>query len=451
MSAGLPVRTSGGQLQSTPRPPIAQVLTALPSVLRIDQPLPSGDERYVDLSEGRGTKVGALLRKHFLGQPLGVPFHGVFLSHRGAGKSTEINAVLNEVSHRYLPVYFEADHFLDHRTATPEELLLVVAQAVDQRMREESLPLDKELLDRIYRWFSEKIVTDSIRRASTLEIKGKGTLRSGLALLGELLASLTAMLRFEGEVRVELRGRLREYPGALLDAVNQLLDAANGRLMPSGREVLIAVDNMDRFDLPAARQIVADRDLLVSTHCKLLLTPPIALDCAPDVNLGERYFRLLMPSIRLRGRLEAYDTLSGPGPELLLDVLRARMDMNRLLPDPETRSRIILASGGALRELFQIVLEASYEADGDAISLADVQRVVSRFRRDQRNLISTHGWWDVLRTIRDTKDLSVGESCQAALYRRLAFYYNDGGWYDIHPLLAEQPELALASPGLSHS
>ncbi|MBM3456953.1 MAG: hypothetical protein FJX77_00240 [Armatimonadetes bacterium] len=397
----------------------------------------------MDLSQARGTRVGALLQDAFVAQSFGTPYHAVFLSHRGAGKSTEINAVLGNLAQRYLPVYFEADSFLDHRTATPEELLLVIAQQVDQNLRDAALPLPGELLDRIHLWFSERIITDSTRRVSSLEVLGRAGIGGNLPLLAQLLVQLSSLLRFEGEVRAELRSRLRQYPGALLEVVNQLLDAANERLRPSGREVLVAVDNMDRFDLPAAREIVGDRDLLVSTRCKLLLTPPIALDCVPDVNLRERYYRLLMPSVRLRERLEPYETLSGPGPGLLLDVLRKRLDLDRIIPDEQARARLVLASGGALRELFQLLLEASYESGGSAVSWDVVQRVVARFRRDQRSLVSAHGWWDVLRAIRDTKDRVPGQECQAALYRRLAFYYNDAGWYDIHPLLAEQPELGL--------
>lgn len=73
----------------TPRPgrTIEEATAALQD---FEQPLGSGDARYVDFSAARGDDARHGLRTKLLRKQPGRPLHIVFSGHRGAGKSTEL-------------------------------------------------------------------------------------------------------------------------------------------------------------------------------------------------------------------------------------------------------------------------------------------------------------------------------------------------------------------------
>ena len=101
---------------------------------------------------------------------------------------------------------------------------------------------------------------------------------------------------------------------------------------------------------------------------------------------------------------------------------------------------LIAASGGAIRELLDLVSQAAYLAAGEVITVADVERATARRKQRLRDLINANGWMDALRRLAREKQIFPDEKCLAVLFHRLAFKYNGDGWYDVHPLVAELPE-----------
>jgi hypothetical protein len=145
-------------------------------------------------------------------------------------------------------------------------------------------------------------------------------------------------------------------------------------------------------------------------------------------------------TVRLRRRDQRYDEFDGPGRDLMEKALRLRINLDRMIPDPEARDRLIAASGGAIRELLDLVAQAAYLASGDVIALEDVERAVARRMDRMRDLINANGWMDALRRLAREKQIFPDPKCLAVLFHRLAFKYNGEGWYDVHPLVAELPE-----------
>jgi hypothetical protein len=111
-----------------------------------------------------------------------------------------------------------------------------------------------------------------------------------------------------------------------------------------------------------------------------------------------------------------------------------------MIPERAARDRLISSSGGAIRELLELVSQAAFMARGSVITAEDVERAVSRRKQRLRDLINANGWMDVLRRLAREKQIFPDDDCLAVLFHRLAFKYNGSGWYDIHPLVAELPE-----------
>jgi septum formation topological specificity factor MinE len=415
--------------------------------LQVDQPLAARDPRYVDLSAVRGDDPRGRLRRRLLKKQPGEHLHMVFASHRGAGKTTELNRLREEVSSRFHVVMFESNLELNPHAIEIEDLLLVICRFVAEEMDRIGVPIEREHLDAVSSWFASITRTTAAGSQYVQEVESQAKAGADFPLLATLFSRYLALFRTSTEEREEVKQVLRRYPGALLDATNRLLEAAHRRLRTElNRELLIIVDNMDRY--PAENMsALLDRngDTLTRLRCSLVVTPPLLLVYRPASGGGLDHFEVqVMPAFRTRTDTMPYDALLPEARAKLEEVLARRIDLERVLPDSVARDRLYVASGGAVRELIELVGEASLEVDEAPIPIDAVEKVVKRRRGRMRAQINANGWAGVLGRIGRSKTLHEDPRCLDLLYLRFAFEYNGTIWHDLHPLVAEIDEVKAA-------
>jgi hypothetical protein len=412
-----------------------------------DRPLSPVDQRWQDLTLGRGDHSVQTALRRLTNKPQDRQLHLVFASHRGAGKTTELARLASAVSSRYFPLYLDSSLEMDSNRIDAEDLLLVLARFVESWMRENKTPLPSDLLEKVSSWFKDVIQTTSWGKDLSVDLASGLKVEAGLPLFAKLTASITSLFKHESKHREEVKGVLKKYPGTLLDSVNFLLDAANEILSRSGKELLIVIDSLDRYQPEVIDGLLVGRaDTIRALRCNLILTPPISLIYRPHSDALDQMFPCeVMNTVRLRRPDQPYTAFDGPGRDLLLEALANRIDLKALIPDSKAQDRLVTASGGAIRELLKLVTDASFSAVGNLISLADVEDAVKRRKQLLRDLINANGWWPVLARIAKDKQIFADEACLRVLYLRLVFKYNGEGWYDVHPLVAELPEFLHAS------
>ncbi|MFO0607973.1 MAG: hypothetical protein U0324_32715 [Polyangiales bacterium] len=133
-----------------------------------NKPLASDDDRYEDFSSARGDNTAASIKQRLTRSEEGEYVHVAFVSHRGAGKTTEILRVCDQLKHTHFSYYFEANARLDERHITSEDLLLSLAMGVEEYFEEQKMPLPEKLLKEVNGWFSEIVKSTEwgrVRRA----------------------------------------------------------------------------------------------------------------------------------------------------------------------------------------------------------------------------------------------------------------------------------------------
>ncbi len=428
------------------RPPLATSLEAATEALDFVRPLQSGDPRWQNLNPARGGDVAKIIARYLTRAVPGRFQHVVFASHRGAGKSTELFRLAHDLHERFFCLYLEANVEMDANSIEMEDLLLVLARKVEATLREAGFPLASEVLEHVNGWFSETIKTTSVGTDYVADVRTEAKAGLDIPFVASLLAKLTALFKVESKHRTEVKEVLRQYPGTLMDLVNQLLDAANTALKPTGRELLVIIDNLDRYHPKVIDELlVRGGDRFRQLKTNLILTPPISLVYRPETGaLGDYFHVEVMPSVRLRGPKDAYDALTGEGPGLLLEALGSRIDLDKLIPDQRARDRLVVASGGSIRELLEVASDATLLADGECLVREDVERAIKRRCDRMRDKINANGWLDALVDIARSHQISSDDAYLSLLYHRLAFKYNDEGWYDAHPLAYEIAEFQAA-------
>jgi hypothetical protein len=402
-----------------------------------DAPLASGDPRWQDLSPGRGDRSAEMLVRDLLDRPADKFVHAAFVSHRGAGKSTELRRVTAKVAEHYHTVFIEATVEMDPLRIESEDLLLNIALEVEEEMRSIGKPLPSDLLGRIQKWFADIVRTTKWAEGYDAAIAAGAEGKLEIPFLGSMFAQAKALMKHESEYRTEVKQVLKKFPGSLLQSVNDLLDAATAQL--GGRALLVVVDNLDRYEPPVIDELlVVGADRIRSLHCNLVLTPPMSLLLQPrSAQLEERYDCYDMFAVRLRGPKQRYDEFDGPGRELMERALAKRIDLDLMIPSKEVRDRLIAVSGGGIRELFDLVAMAARFGRGEVIEEQDVEAAIARRKQRLRDQINVNDWSDALSSIADTKQLGPDKKCLDVLFHRLAFKYNGVGWYDVHPLVHE--------------
>lgn len=422
-------------------PEIATTIEDATAALDFVNPLPGGDRRWLDLSAARGGDVTKIVRRYMSRTSPGRFQHVVFASHRGAGKSTELLRLAHDMRARFFCIYLVSNVEMDANTIEMEDLLLVLARTVEDELRRAGHPLDPDVLGRVEKFFRQTVTTTAVGKEYVGAVEASAEAGAKIPFVASLLAKVTALFKVESKHRREVKEVLRQYPGALMDTVNLLLDAANAAL-GDGQELLIVIDNLDRYNPQVVDKLLVrggDRFRQLRSH--LILTPPISLVYRPETGALGDYFRVeVLPSVRLRGKDDPYDAVNGPGPDLLLRALGKRIDLDALVPDPAARDRIVVASGGSIRELLEVASDATLVADGDTLTGPDIERALTRRRDRMRDKINANGWAATLVDIARQHQIAEDDAYLLVLHHRLAFKYNGEGWYDAHPLVYEIAE-----------
>ena len=381
------------------------------------------------------------LLRRFEDKPVGEPLHMLFASHRGAGKTTELMRLQSQLAPRYRSLYLAANVEMDANQIEVEDLLLVLSQGIERHLRELGKPLPADLLERVSGWFSQVIRTTSWGKDLSVETGAGLKAEAGLPLFAKLTGSISSLFKVESKHREEVKNELKKYPGTLLESVNLLLDAAAKALGPEC-ELLILIDNLDRYD-PAVVDalLVRNGDRIRQLRCNMILTPPISLLYRPhSEQIDTRFPCEVMNTVRLRRPDQPYNVSEGSGHDLLIAALARRIDLDALIPDREARDRLVVASGGAIRDLLSLVVEAALNTDGAQLTRGDVEYAVQRKKQRVRDLINANGWWGTLAAVARDKQIVSDTACLTVLYHRLVLKYNGEGWYDVLPLIAELPE-----------
>ncbi|MBK6533237.1 MAG: hypothetical protein IPF99_27725 [Deltaproteobacteria bacterium] len=429
-----------------PTPPRATTLDDAYRTCNHDKPLASDDQRYEDLSLARGDDTRRSIKSRITRAEPGEFAHIAFVSHRGAGKTTEILRICDDLKNDYFKYYFEANLELDERHITAEDLLLALAMGLEEHFAQSDLALPEALVADVQKWFSEIVTSTTWGKQLSADLGFATSVGFEVPIFAKLKTELKALLRTEGTYKTQVQEAFRRYPSTLRQHVNNLLDAANQRL--GEKQLLVVIDNLDRYDPKVVDDLLFKGSRsLQQLRCHLIVTPPIALHFKP---VSERIDQAFEPeqmfAVRLRAQEQPYTAFdpNARGRKLLLEALDKRMDVGKLIPDRAAQDRLVSASGGAIRDLLRLVRESIILAHGAVIDLPTIERAAIRLRSTFRDLINANGWELTLAKIMRDHRVSSEPACMDVLYQQLAFKYNGTIWYDVHPLVAELPEVLAA-------
>jgi energy-coupling factor transporter ATP-binding protein EcfA2 len=412
------------------------------------KPLPAGSKQYVDCREVRGdADVWRDLGKKIVRSQ--TPVCQLYTGHRGGGKSTELLKLQKLLEEQgCFVVYFAADEGdIDPEDAQYTDILLACTRHLLKGLKTvDSKPIADWLGDR---W-------DDLKDLAQTEVKIED-LKLSVEQQITFLGKLTATIRAIPSQRQKIREKIDPATVTLLSALNEFLQDAKKNL-PNGKSKLVVIaDNLDRIvpvpkgDRTNHDEIFLDRaEQLRGLDCHIIYTVPISMVFSHrGNNLTDSYGIVnVLPMIMVQTK----DGKVYPdGMAKLQEILQSRIQ--EFLPNPASKifepaalERLLLMSGGHVRNLMQLVQGAIDFLDDLPITLAAVRRSIAK-TREQMRLVPEAEEWELLRQVAKTKKLVNEDAHRQLLFNRSILQYcesdAEGGaqaWYDVHPILKDTPE-----------
>ncbi len=424
------------------------------------QALPAGDQRYVDLTTGRGEEGGAVGRCHKRISLSAQPLVQLFAGHRGCGKSTELRRLQRELEDDgYFVVYVEAETDLDLEDTEPPDVLLALVRNLDRALREAGIAVDPRHLEDLYSWFAEVVLEKTERREFEAEVRSEAEVKGGVPLFARLMARFSGWIRTGTESKKKVRQKLEPQISQLLDRGRLLVEAARVAVRRNGKEDLVLiVDSLDRVALKKLKDgrfsqevlFIERGELLKGLACHQVVTVPISLLFSPKAaNLAAIFpDRHLLPMVKIAERRTREPWAEGR--DLLVELLRHRVDLEVGF-EAAAMERLIDASGGHPRHLMTLVRYAFDFVDDLPITGEAAEKAVRRLVNDYgRSIPKDH--WPLLAAVYERQVVENDADHQLMLFNLSVLeYQNEDRWCDVHPAVCRLPEFLEARTALRRS
>jgi hypothetical protein len=402
-------------------------------------------------------------------------FKACVMGHRGVGKSTEISQLLTQIGQKFQPIRFSAESVLDPGNFKPVDVLLIMLMEVMEQTAKPiaqggagKQPSDtrlRELLD----WFATVKVTNEITRNSAITVEAGAGVKED-SLWGKVLG---LFVNLKGEIKYASNGKneVVEYQLIrlidLIEVANRLLDDCNELLMnATGKQWLFIGEDFDRAGIPSPKiedLFINYAKIFQDLRSHLIFTLPIGLfysskanglPFAPDCSF-------VIPDTPMFAQNHSVNRKER---DAVKAALASRMKLG--LCDADALERLMVASGGNLRDLFGLI---NYAADGAMLRNAkqingdDADVAIVNLRSDYERRLGQNPYDVDVITYEDKvkllKRIYAGDKeaqitnpiLYSLLHARSIQEFNGKRWFGVHPLVVDilisQKHLAVGDAG----
>ncbi|MCC5636106.1 ATP-binding protein [Nostoc sp. CHAB 5844] len=363
----------------------------------------------------------------------------VFTGHRGCGKSSLLAEFSKQIQDNYFVVLFSIADSIEMSAVNHINILFAIALNLMSEAEARKVQITQTTKDQIYGWFAT--------RTRTTELE----LESGLELGFNLLSFLKAQLKADAKVREEIT---QEFERKISDLVARINEIAALIQVATKKEIIVIIDDLDKLDLGRVNDIYRDNiKALFQPNFRIIYTIPIAVMCDtflwPLISAETNYQTVVMPVIKIfkKGNNRLPDAQPrSEATNILCEILQKRISGE--LIDKSAAEKIVIYSGGVLRELIRIAnvccricLRLIRQKPGEIIVIDG--EIIEQAIKQIRNDLSMRLGRDDFEILKITYEKFEPQDVQQPEFLELLHglyvleYRNDETWYDVHPVLVE--------------
>jgi nucleoside-triphosphatase THEP1 len=364
----------------------------------------------------------------------------VFTGHRGCGKSTLLAEFGRQCRDRYFVVFFSISDTIEMSDVNHINILFAIAVRLMVEAEKNQVQIPKSTKEAFHKWFATKIRVE--------EEKFSAETSAGF----DLFKLISGKLKADATVRQEIKQEFERKISELIARINEIAAVIQNA---TNKDILVIIDDLDKLDLARVNEIYRDNlKALCLPQFQIIYTIPIAV-------LRDKFLRPLietetndqvvaMPVIKLFEKDEIRKSDRVPRPEamqVLCEVISKRVAGELL--EKHAAEKIVLYSGGVLRELIRITneccricLRSLRRQPGTQVLKIDdeiLEEAVNTIRNDFAIPLGKIDY-EILQTTyqefqpddpKRPEFLDLLHGLYALEYR------NRQNWYDVHPIVTD--------------
>lgn len=363
----------------------------------------------------------------------------IFTGHTGSGKSTLLARFAQEMSENgKFVAFFSIANMVEMSQVNHINVLYSIALTLMIRAEEVSVSILPRIKKDLEEWFMTT-------KTKTYSDELKGELNAG----SDVFKMLSGKLHKENSFREEIK---ITYEASVRDLVDKIELIAGVIQANTNREVLIIIDDLDKLSIKDARSIYHDNlNSLISPRIPIVFTIPISVVRDSEISgslrvLGEPQ---LLSVPKFYSQTTAHQINSQPvleNVQILQNIIKKRIDSD--LIEEETMYKMVLLSGGLLRELVRISRQCCEECllaldDNPDDNLKIDDEILARAVKTVRNSFARALGTNDFKILRDVYDKFMPPDTMEPAFLNLLHtlcvleYENDDLWYDLHPIIVD--------------
>lgn len=422
-----------------------------------DDALPSGDPRYVELSSCRGREnIVEDLARQIIWTTEGY-LKLLLTGHRGCGKTTELYRLKSGLEEAgYFVLYWNAELELNLMDVAWIDVILThVRQLAEQIPKiDPDIKIEERFLDSIADWLAKEIVQKVERKEMEAELESKFKIGAEIPFFLKALLGLKAYIRSGTEEVRAIRHELERRATTLLNDVNLFIDDLQRQLRIKGyKGLIILVDGLEKLILRPLVEGEGERNItshnllfieqsefLKSPSCHIVYTVPISLLAEENIAQVFPDDPVVIPMVEVYNKpLEEYLPLdeNQRGIDLLCEVVRRRIDVEKVFSDEIILKKLCVESGGHIRDFLRLVRYACRYSKGNEIDENAANRAISALSMEYDYLVKDA---DIKKLVKVEKEKRLPSDMEYAHlpYHLLVLEYRTSQgekWASVNPLV----------------
>lgn len=381
-----------------------------------EEPIEPGHPFYVEIWENSDHDPVRRLRKHILWSE--VQSLQLFSGFSGSGKSTQLRRLRLDLQDKgYLVIYANAEDYLNlGEPIEIEELLITIAGAFSDNM-------DPSLLNDSY-W--DRLVNYLVK--TEVKIEDVTFKMSSASFKAELKTSPT----FRQRVRKAIQSRLPDVRKQMEQFIEDAVKSVSSK--NPGQRVVFLFDSFEKLrGTPSNEQeVMASIERLFGSYLDMLRLPYV--HCVYSVPAFVRFFNacgdlVLIPTVKLWNKRVSSqeETANEDGFAVMRQIIAKRFGpaaCRRVFGEPdeegryETVEKLIMASGGALRDLLRLFRETLLAAQSLPVPNRVVQQAIAIVSDDFKTSVEDARWLQKIH-LEQAADLKTSNAADVNRYMRL--------------------------------
>lgn len=395
------------------------------------------DQFFVETYNARGTDIVKVM-SYSLEYSRNPYMKILFMGHRGSGKSTELSILKKEIQNQFEVISFFIQEEVDTENMTYIDFIFAImsrlVKYVDEKRQIDKLSLDDKDIDGLYQyWYSEKIIEET----KYDQAEAEAGFAAKLSFLKKIVISGGGILKTGSESKTSMRRKIEPKVGYLVELMNQIIDKVNGQLQNKG--LLFIIEDLDKISIDTAENLfIRHRKSWLSLNTRLILTFPIFMAYNSQYNMIKEeidYFCMLS-MLKVRNQDKSRNI---QGMDIMKEIVYKRAEA--ALFEDDALEFLIQKSGGALRDLFQMIRDASFEtlmAGRDKIIIEDTETAYRKLKSEYERQIRTEKEADKLAEIyNNPRLLTTDDTVMELLLKGLVLEYNGERWCGVHPAVED--------------